>query len=253
MIGFGSPDRCHRIGSQTGAQSGVSFKLGKILRYRKDTRARLMWRRGGEHWEMMSPGSFPEEETFKVSGRRSSSHRSPLTWAPLFPWWLQDGWMYWDLWVILTYWVFVQLHPAVICFRKAAVCVSVLVRLKVSAESSRHLLGQWESSASLRLKWRFRPLPPPPSSLVSSTEKTLLFPGTFPLLLGCLDHLCLPLGFVRIYEWPRVECGAGLHGSWKKISTKLQTTDDKCGWLSAKQETLFRIIFKGFFSSISNK
>lgn len=32
MIGFGSPDRCHRIGSQTGAQSGVSFKLGKILR-----------------------------------------------------------------------------------------------------------------------------------------------------------------------------------------------------------------------------
>lgn len=131
--------------------------------------------------------------------------------------------------------------------------VSVLVRLKVSAESSRHLLGQWESSASLRLKWRFRPLPPPPSSLVSSTEKTLLFPGTFPLLLRCLDHLCLPLGFVRIYEWPRVECGAGLHGSWKKISTKLQTTDDKCGWLSAKQETLLRIIFKGFFSSISNK
>lgn len=177
MIGFGSPDRCHRIGSQTGAQSGVSFKLGKILtRIRKDTRARLMWRRGGERGEMMSPGSFPEEETFKVSGRRSSSHRSPLTWAPLFPWWLQDGWMHWDLWVILTFWAFVQLHPAVICFRKAAVCVSVLVRLKVSAESS--LLGQWESSASLRLKWRFRPLPPPPS-LVSSTEKPC-FPRNVP-------------------------------------------------------------------------
>lgn len=180
MIGFGSPDRCHRIGSQTGAQSGVSFKLGNILRYRKDTRARLMWRRG-EHWEMMSPGSFPEEETFKVSGRRSSSHRSPLTWAPLFPWWLQDGWMYWDLWVILTYWVFVQLHPAVICFRKAAVCVSVLVRLKVSAESSRHLLGQWESSASLRLKWRFRPLPPS-STILSGVKyrKNPAFPWNVP-------------------------------------------------------------------------